>query len=69
MQHDIAKRIQIKLMTIMTSINIHMLKICGLSIYKSQETLLKQCGEIGASPSELEKDNIVPIHKKKTIKN
>lgn len=50
-------------------INIHMLKICGLSIYKPQEILLKQCGETGGSPSELERDNIVPIHKKETIKN
>ena len=46
-----------------------MLKICGLSIYKPQEILLKQCGETGGSPSELERDNIVPIHKKETIKN
>ena len=43
-------------------ISISMLKICGPSIYKTQETLFKQCGETGASLSELENNNIVSIY-------
>ena len=41
-----------------------MLKICGSSIYKPLELILKQCIETGVFPSEWKKDNIVRIHKK-----
>ena len=40
-----------------------MLKICGSSIYKPLEMILKQCIETGAFPSEWKKGNIVPIRK------
>ena len=46
------------------NITIHMLKICGSSIYKPLEMIFKQCIETGFFPSEWKKANIVPIHKK-----
>ena len=46
------------------NISIHMLKICGSSIYKPLEMIFKQCIETGVFPSEWKKANIVPIHKK-----
>ena len=42
-----------------------MLKICGSSIYKPIELIIKQFIETGVFPSEWKKDNIVFIHKKK----
>ena len=39
-------------------------KICGSSIYKLLEMILKQCIENGFFPSEWKKANIAPIHKK-----
>ena len=47
------------------NISIRMLKICGSSIYKPLEMILKQCIETGFFPSEWKKANIVPIHKKR----
>ena len=41
-----------------------MLKICGSSIYKPIELIIKQLNETGVFPSEWKKDNIVFIHKK-----
>ena len=41
-----------------------MLKICGSSIYKPIELIIKQFNETGVFPSEWKKDNIVFIHKK-----
>ena len=41
-----------------------MLKICGSSIYKPIELIIKQFIETGVFPSEWKKDNIVFIHKK-----
>ena len=41
-----------------------MLKICGSSIYKPIELIIKQFNETGVFPSEWKKDNIVLIHKK-----
>ena len=64
-QHDIAKLIQNldpNKAHAYYDISISMLKICGPSIYKTHETLFKQCGETGASLSELEKNNIVSIY-------
>ena len=46
------------------NISIHMLKICGSSVYKPLEMIFKQCIETGFFPSEWKKANIVPIHKK-----
>ena len=46
------------------SINISMLKLCALSIYKPVEIIFKQCIETGVFPSEWKKANIVLIHKK-----
>ena len=49
-----------------------MLKVCDPSIYKPLEITFNQCLETGVFPSEREKGNIVPIHKKedkKTLKN
>ena len=45
-------------------ISIHILKICGSSIYKHLELVFKQCNETGVFPSEWKNGNIVPIHKK-----
>ena len=45
-------------------ISIHILKICGSSIYKHLELVFKQCIETGVFPSEWKNGNIVPIHKK-----
>ena len=41
-----------------------MLKICGSSIYKPIELIIKQFNETGVFPSEWKKDNIVFMHKK-----
>ena len=41
-----------------------MLKICGSSIYKAMELIIKQFIETGVFPSEWKKGNIVFIHKK-----
>ena len=51
-----------------------MLKICGSSIYKAMELIIKQFIETGVFPSEWKKGNIVFIHKegdkkKKMLKN
>ena len=41
-----------------------MVKVCGASIYKPLEIIFNQCLDTGVFPSEWEKGNIVPIHKK-----
>ena len=54
------------------NINIRMLKVCGPSNYKPVEIIFNQCLETGVFPSEWEKGNIVPVHKKgdkQTLKN
>ena len=54
------------------NINIHILKICGSSIYKHLEVVFTQCIETGVFPSEWKNGNIVPTHKKgdkQTVKN
>ena len=64
-QHDIAKIIENldpNKAHAHYDISISMLKICGPSIYKTQETLFKQCSEAAASLPKLEKNNIVSIY-------
>ena len=46
------------------NVSIRMLKICGSFSFKPLEMIFKQRTEIGVFPSEWEKGNIVPIHKK-----
>ena len=46
------------------NIIIHILKICGSSIYKYLELVFKQCIETGVFHSEWKNGNIVPMHKK-----
>ena len=46
------------------NISIRMLKICGPAILKPLDIIFKQCVDTGVFPSELNKGNIVPIHKK-----
>ena len=46
------------------NIIIHILKICGCSIYKHLELVFKQCIETGVFHSEWKNGNIVPMHKK-----
>ena len=41
-----------------------MVKVCAASIYKPLEIIFNQCLDTGVFPSEWEKGNIVPIHKK-----
>ena len=50
-------------------ISIHMLKLCGDSIWKplEMEIIFKNCLKEGIFPDEWKKANIVPIHKKKMI--
>ena len=45
-------------------INIRMLKICGNSICKPLQLILRYCIENGKFPSEWKKANLVPVHKK-----
>ena len=45
-------------------ISIRMLQLCGNSICKPLELILKQSMESGSFPSEWKKGNVVPIHKK-----
>ena len=45
-------------------ISIHILEICGSSIYEHLELVFKQCIETGVFPSEWKNGNIVPMHKK-----
>ena len=49
------------------NISIHMLKICGDSIYEPLETIFGQA-LTRVFPSEWKKRNIVPVHKKVTSK-
>ena len=46
------------------NISIHMLKICGSTIYRPLEIIFKEPLSTGLFPSEWKKGNIVPIHKK-----
>ena len=46
------------------NISIPMLKICGSSIYAPLELIFKEALSTGLFPSNWEKGNIVPIHKK-----
>ena len=41
-----------------------MLKICGSTIYRPLKIIFKEALSTGLLPSEWEKGNIVPIHKK-----
>ena len=45
-------------------ISIRMLQLCGNSICKPLELILRQAMESGSFPSEWQKGNVVPIHKK-----
>ena len=45
-------------------ISIHMLKICGNSIYKPLQLIFRSCIENGKFPSEWKKANVAPVHKK-----
>ena len=45
-------------------IRIHMLKLCGDSIWKPLEIIFKNCLKEGIFPNEWKKANVVPIHKK-----
>ena len=45
-------------------ISIHMLKLCDKSICKALSIIFKSCMTQGMFPSEWEKANVVPIHKK-----
>ena len=45
-------------------ISIRMLKICSNSIYIPLQLIFRSCIEDGKSPSEWEKANVVPVHKK-----
>ena len=50
------------------NITIHMLKLCGPSIYKPLEIIFNQLIKASVFPSEWKKSNIVPVHKKGTNK-
>ena len=43
-----------------------MIKICGDSIFKPLDLILKSCLENGKFPIERKKANVVPVHEKKT---
>ena len=45
-------------------ISIRMIKICDASIYKPIEIIFRSCLENGKFPTEWEKPNVVPVHKK-----
>ena len=45
-------------------ISFHMLHLCGNSIGKPLKLIFQQAMETGSFPSEWEKGNVVPIHKK-----
>ena len=49
-------------------ISIRMLQLCGNSICKPLELIFQQAMESGSFPSERQKGNVVPIHKKNDIK-
>ena len=42
-----------------------MIKICGDSIFKPLDLILKSCLENGKFPIERKKANVVPVHEKK----
>ena len=44
-------------------ISIRMIKICGESILKPVELIIKSCLENGKFPKEWKKANVVPVHK------
>ena len=43
---------------------IWMIKICDVSICKPSELIFRSCLENGKFPTEWEKANVVPVHKK-----
>ena len=45
-------------------ISIHILKICGNSIYKPLQLIFQSYIENGKLPSEWKKENVAPVHKK-----
>ena len=45
-------------------ISIHMIKLCGISIYKPLEIIFQNCLRLGKFPSEWKKANVVPTSKK-----
>ena len=45
-------------------ISIHILKICGNSLYKPVHLIIQSCIENGKFPSEWEYANVVPVHEK-----
>ena len=45
-------------------IGIHMLKLCGNTVYKPHQLIFRSCIENGKFPSEWKKANVVPVHKK-----
>ena len=48
-------------------ISIHMVKLCGDSIYKPLEMISKSCLNQGIFPAEWKKANVVPVYKKGII--
>ena len=45
-------------------ISVWMIKICDASICKPSELIIRSCLENGKFPTEWEKANVVPVHKK-----
>ena len=45
-------------------LSIHILKLCGESIYKPLNLIFKSCLKTGQFPSEWKKANVVPVFKK-----
>ena len=44
--------------------SIHVLKLCGISIWKPLEIIFQNCLRLGKFPSEWKKANVVPTFKK-----
>ena len=50
-------------------ISIRILKICGNSIHKPLQLILRSCIENGKFPSEQKNGNVAPVHKKSSRQN
>ena len=62
---DIIKKLDPKKAHGHDMISIHMLKLCGNSIWKSLEIIFKNCLKKVKFPNKWKKANVVQIHKKK----